>query len=71
MAFFVGPVDELGKVDETKGHDVGFVNRGAQRADAQYLGRKIGEAGQQFALDHWSWANMQAYVSCPAAGIAP
>jgi len=22
MAFFVGPVDEMGNVDETKGHDV-------------------------------------------------
>ncbi|OCF33479.1 hypothetical protein I317_02613 [Kwoniella heveanensis CBS 569] len=48
MAFFVGPVDETGNVDETKGHD--------------YLAKKIGEAGQRFAVDHWSWENMQAYM---------
>ncbi|WVR06338.1 hypothetical protein IAU60_003369 [Kwoniella sp. DSM 27419] len=48
MAFFVGPIDEAGRVDETKGHD--------------HLAKKIGEAGQQFALEHWNWANMQAYM---------
>ncbi|WVQ82986.1 hypothetical protein IAT38_005124 [Cryptococcus sp. DSM 104549] len=48
MAFFVGPVDELGNVDETRGHD--------------HLARKIGEAGQRFALEHWSWVDMQAYT---------
>jgi hypothetical protein len=29
----------------------------------QDLARKIGEAGQQFALHQWNWRNMQAYVS--------
>ncbi|KAK8858562.1 hypothetical protein IAR55_002791 [Kwoniella newhampshirensis] len=48
MAFFVGPVDEAGNVDTTKGHD--------------RLAQKIGEAGQRFALDHWSWVDMQAYT---------
>ncbi|OCF54896.1 hypothetical protein L486_07552 [Kwoniella mangroviensis CBS 10435] len=48
MAFFVGPVDEAGNIDTTKGHD--------------YLAQKIGEAGQKFALEHWSWVNMQAYT---------
>ncbi|EIW66773.1 hypothetical protein TREMEDRAFT_70041 [Tremella mesenterica DSM 1558] len=48
MAFFVGPVDEDGNVDESKGHD--------------YLARKIGEAGQRYALEHWSWADMQSYM---------
>lgn len=32
----------------------------------QHLAQKIGEAGQRFALDHWNWANMQAYVSGPS-----
>ena len=63
MAFFVGPVDEEGKVDETKGHDVSDHQCCVSCSRSwQYLGRKIGEAGQQFAIDHWSWANMQAYV---------
>ncbi|WRT67758.1 uncharacterized protein IL334_004730 [Kwoniella shivajii] len=48
MAFFVGPVDEAGNIDTTKGHD--------------YLAQKIGEAGQKFALEHWSWVDMQAYT---------
>ncbi|WWD18455.1 hypothetical protein CI109_102907 [Kwoniella shandongensis] len=48
MAFFVGPVDEAGHVDTSKGHD--------------HLAQKIGEAGQRFALDHWSWVDMQAYT---------
>ncbi|WWC88564.1 uncharacterized protein L201_003476 [Kwoniella dendrophila CBS 6074] len=48
MAFFVGPVDEAGNIDTTKGHD--------------HLARKIGEAGQKFALEHWSWVDMQAYT---------
>ncbi|WWC70776.1 uncharacterized protein I206_104727 [Kwoniella pini CBS 10737] len=48
MAFFVGPVDEAGNIDNSKGHD--------------YLAKKIGEAGQKFALEHWSWVDMQAYT---------
>ncbi|KAL7423141.1 hypothetical protein Q5752_002441 [Cryptotrichosporon argae] len=48
MAFFVGPMDETGAIDTTKGHD--------------YLARKIGEAGRQFALEHWRWEDMQAYT---------
>ncbi|KAK4689532.1 hypothetical protein P7C73_g565, partial [Tremellales sp. Uapishka_1] len=48
MAFFIGPVDDDGVVDETKGHD--------------HLARKIGEAGQKFALENWRWQDMQAYM---------
>ncbi|GFZ45243.1 hypothetical protein JCM24511_02969 [Saitozyma sp. JCM 24511] len=48
MAFFVGPVDDKGIVDEALGHD--------------HLARKIGEAGQRFALEHWRWVDMQAYT---------
>ncbi|ODO05251.1 hypothetical protein L198_01942 [Cryptococcus wingfieldii CBS 7118] len=48
MAFFVGPLDDAGHIDTEKGHD--------------YLAQKIGEAGQRFALDHWSWLDMQAYT---------
>nr|WVH01971.1 beta-1,2-xylosyltransferase 1 [Naematelia aurantialba] len=48
LAFFVGPMDDNGEIDETLGHD--------------YLAQKIGEAGQRFALDHWRWIDMQAYM---------
>lgn len=48
LAFFVGPIREDGTVDHTKGHD--------------YLGRKIGLAGQEFALKQARWVDMQAYV---------
>lgn len=49
LSFFIGPLREDGSVDHSKGHD--------------YLGHKIGHAGQEFALDHWRWVDMQAYVS--------
>ncbi|WVQ86753.1 hypothetical protein IAS59_000468 [Cryptococcus gattii] len=48
MAFFVGPLDDAGHIDYSKGHD--------------YLAQKIGNAGQKFALEHWSWVDMQAYM---------
>ncbi|GMK53842.1 hypothetical protein CspeluHIS016_0104280 [Cutaneotrichosporon spelunceum] len=48
LAFFVGPVREDGTVDHERGHD--------------YLGKKIGQAGQDFTLQHWRWADMQAYM---------
>lgn len=49
LAFFIGPMREDGTVDHSLGHD--------------YLGKKIGQAGQEFALNHWRWVDMQAYVS--------
>lgn len=84
MAFFVGPVDENGKVDTSLGHDVSdreekrnpllayrfaglLVAKGADKI--QHLARKIGEAGQRYALDHWSWRNMQAYVRITTIAI--
>jgi hypothetical protein len=70
MAFFVGPVDEEGNVDESRGHDVSPFGHHSERywslchvRRSQYLARKIGEAGQRFAVEHWSWTSMQAYVS--------
>ncbi|OXB37464.1 hypothetical protein LQV05_003545 [Cryptococcus neoformans] len=48
MAFFVGPLDDAGHVDFSKGHD--------------YLAKKIGKAGQKLALEYWSWVDMQAYM---------
>lgn len=53
LAFFIGPVSEDGTIDHSKGHD--------------YLGKKIGEAGRDFSLNHWRWQDMQAYVSCDDA----
>lgn len=49
LAFFIGPMKEDGTVDHSLGHD--------------YLGKKIGQAGQEFALTQWRWVDMQAYVS--------
>lgn len=49
LSFFIGPMHEDGTIDHSKGHD--------------YLGQKIGRAGQDFALNHWRWVDMQAYVS--------
>lgn len=49
LSFFVGPLREDGTVAHDKGHD--------------YLGHKIGQAGQDFALNQWRWVDMQAYVS--------
>ncbi|KAL1412895.1 hypothetical protein Q8F55_000644 [Vanrija albida] len=48
LAFFIGPIRSDGTVDHSKGHD--------------YLGKKIGAAGQEFALSHWRWVDMQAYM---------
>lgn len=47
-AFFIGPVSEGGVVDTDRGHEE--------------LGRKIGEAGQAFARDYWTWEAMQSYM---------
>jgi hypothetical protein len=66
MAFFAGPIDEHGVINESLGHDVGWPVRDVaygQQLMVQHLAQKIGEAGQRFALDHWNWENMQAYVS--------
>jgi len=49
LSFFIGPLREDGTVDHEKGHD--------------YLGHKIGQAGQEFSLTQWRWVDMQAYVS--------
>jgi hypothetical protein len=69
MAFFAGPIDEVGNINESLGHDVSphppWVKCQGQTLTSQHLAQKIGEAGQRFALDHWNWANMQAYVSQP------
>lgn len=48
LSFFIGPIKEDGTVDHSKGHD--------------YLGRKIGAAGQDFALNQWRWVDMQSYT---------
>ena len=65
MAFFVGPVDDQGNIDESKGHDVSCHAADTLETPAhlQYLARKIGEAGQKYAELYWSWAEMQSYVS--------
>jgi hypothetical protein len=49
LSFFIGPLRPDGSVDHDKGHD--------------YLGHKIGQAGQEFAMTQWRWVDMQAYVS--------
>ncbi|BEJ14964.1 hypothetical protein CspHIS471_0407310 [Cutaneotrichosporon sp. HIS471] len=48
LAFFIGPARQDGTIDHEHGHD--------------YLGKKIGKAGQDFALQHWRWVDMQAYM---------
>jgi hypothetical protein len=37
--------------------------------DEQELAEKIGEAGRQFSIHHWSWVDMQAYVSGSSHGV--
>ncbi len=67
MAFFEGPLGDNGQVDRTKGHDVScsleFGRMTKLMLYVQYLAKKIGQAGQQYAVDHWGWKEMQAYVS--------
>lgn len=63
LAFFVGPMNEDGSIDESKGHDVSVSVDVSPDLTLQYLGKKIGEAGQKFTFEHWRWQDLQAYVS--------
>ncbi|KAG7529747.1 hypothetical protein FFLO_05436 [Filobasidium floriforme] len=47
-AFFLGPIGPDGEVDTSLGHPA--------------LGKQIGEAGRDFAREHWRWEVMQSYM---------
>jgi hypothetical protein len=68
-AFFLGPIGPDGEVDTSLGHPVSYVPLLGERSytdehghTLQALGKQIGEAGRDFAREHWRWEVMQSYM---------
>jgi hypothetical protein len=77
-AFFIGPIGADGQVDTSLGHPVCHsheeraqsskrkeregTDRKTSCRSMQALGKEIGEAGRDFAREHWRWEVMQSYM---------